>query len=251
MNVTLCQAAAAMNANARWQEIIANNLTSSSSPGYKKQDVSFSAIQGALPSASTASTSEVLQRVSLPLASAFTNFHPGELRPTAVPTDLAIEGDGFFEVQLPNGGLAYTRDGELSVSPQGGLVTKQGYPMMGEAGPLNLDVSISAPISVAADGTVSQGNEVRGKLKLASFADPSLLTPAGQGCYQITQPGVEPQETTMATVRQGYLETANTSPVNEMTNLISALRMYEANQRVIQAQDERMGRLISELGNPS
>lgn len=238
-----------MNANARWQEIIAGNLASSSTPGYKKQEVSFSAIQAGLMSPSTPSTYDIAHRFSLPLGSAFTNFQPGELKSTNVPTDLAIEGAGFFEVQLPNGSPAYTRDGELSMSPQGGLVTKQGYAVMGDAGPLTLDTSVSAPISIAADGTVTQGNEVRGKLKLVGFPDPSMLTAVGQGCYQATRPGLLPEAST-ATVRQGFLEAANTTPVMEMTNLISALRMYEANQKVIQAQDERMGRLISELGNP-
>lgn len=248
MNVSLCQAAAAMNANARWQEIIAGNLASSSTPGYKKQEVSFSAIQAGLMSPSTPSSYDVAHRFSLPLGSAFTNFQAGELKSTSVPTDLAIEGSGFFEVQLPNGGTAYTRDGELSISPQGGLVTKQGYSVISDSGPLTLDISVSAPITIAADGTVSQGNEVRGKIKLVAFPDPGMLTAIGQGCYQ-APPGLSP-ETSTATLRQGFLEAANTTPVTEMTNLISALRMYEANQKVIQAQDERMGRLISELGNP-
>lgn len=250
MNVSLCQAAAAMNANARWQEVIAGNLASGSTPGFKRQEVSFSAIAAGMMSPSTPSGTDASHQYALPYGSSFTNFRPGDLKNTGVNTDFAIEGAGFFEVQLPNGSTAYTRDGEFTMSPQGGLVTKQGYPVMGDSGPLMLDTSVSAPISVSADGTLSQGNEMRGKLKLVNFPDPGLLTPAGQGCFQ-AGPGVLPAETGIGTVRQGFLESANTSTMMEMTNLISALRMYEANQKVIQAQDERMGRLISELGNPS
>ena len=251
MNVSLYQAASALNANARWQEVISENMASSSIPGYKKQDLSFAAVQAGMLAPTQAGTRMNGQPVALPTATNHINFSPGEVKRTDVNTDLAIDGPAFFEVQLPAGGNAYTRDGEFKINAQGELVSKQGYLVLGEAGAIQLDRNNSGAISVAADGTVSQGSEIRGKLNLVAFNDPNLLTPASGGLYLAKDPNLQPLSENKSTLRQGFLEGANTSPVLEMANLINVMRAYEANQRVIQVQDDRMGRAISELGNPS
>jgi flagellar basal-body rod protein FlgF len=250
VNVSLYQAASALNANARWLEIISENLAGSTIPGFKKQDLSFTAVQAGMlmPSGTTSRANG--QPVSLPSVSNHMNFSQGDVRTTEVNTDLAIEGPGFFEVQLANGNNAYTRDGELKVNAQGELVTKQGYLVMGEGGPIQLDRSNATPMRVDPDGTVMQEGQVRGKLHLVAFKDPTLLTPIGGGMFTAKAPGIQVTDT-KSTVKQGCIEGANTSSVLEMTNLINVMRSYEANQRVIQMQDERMGRAISELGNPS
>ena len=240
MNVSLTQAAAAMNASARWQDVIAQNLSASSVPGFKKQDISFESVAAGK-----------VQNAQMPLAHVATNFQQGEMRPTGVPTDVAIEGDGFFEVQLPNGGTAYTRDGEFQVSAQGELVTKQGYSVLSDSGPIQINLNNPAPLSVSADGTISQGAESKGKLKITAFSNPELLAPAGFGQYRANDPHLQSSAVTSPTVRQGYLEAGNVSPVVEMANLITAMRQYEANQKVVQTQDDRMGRAITELGNPN
>ena len=242
MNIGLYQAAAAMNANSRWQESIAQNLASSSIPGFKKQEISFSAV-----AASQAAPAQGAQRFSLPNASLATNFKPGELKFTGVKTDVALEGGGFFAVQLPDGATSYTRDGEFQVNASGQLVTKQGHAVLGEAGPIQLDPNNPAPISITATGAVSQGTEVKGTLKAVGFNDPNLLTPISSGYFLANNPNVKAVPAT-ATFHQGYLEGSNTSPTVEMAHLITAMRMYEANQRVIQSQDERMNHAISELG---
>src|ERR1039457_827918 len=154
MNVSLYQAAAAMNANARWQDMISENLAAISIPGGRSRDVSFSSVQAGA-------------QFVIPAARTAVNFQPGELRPTQNPTDFALEGKGFFEVQLPNGDHAYTRDGEFHLNAQGQLVTKQGYPVLGDGGPLQFDPSNAQPLTIAATGEVSQGGDVKGKLKLA------------------------------------------------------------------------------------
>jgi flagellar basal body rod protein FlgG len=238
MNVSLYQAASALNANARWQEIISQNLAASAVPGFKRQDLSFSAVAAAQA-----------PNVMMPEAANITNFQQGQIRPTSVATDVAIDGNGFFEVQLPGGQTGYTRDGELKIESSGQLVTKQGYPVQGDGGPIQLDLNNPAPISIGADGSVSQGGELKGQLKVVAFNEPRLLTPVGANYFVAKDPGLLP-EPSSASVRQGFLEASNTSPVAEMAQLIAAMRHYEANQRVIQSQDERMGRAISELGNP-
>lgn len=248
MNISLYQAAAAMNANARWQEVISENLASSSIPGFKRQHLSFDAVQaGLMPQGAGAQKLNFL----LPRAQASTSFAQGELKYTGAKTDVAVEGKGFFEVQLPNGATAYTRDGEFQINSSGQLATKQGHVVLGDSGPIQLDRGNAAPLMISADGEVSQGTDRKGKLRIMDFNDPRLLTPIGGGSFMATNPSVRASEVREPSVRQGFLEAANTSPVNEMASLIGVMRTFEANQRIIQLQDERMGRAISELGNPN
>ena len=247
MNVSIYQAAAALNANTRWQELIADNLASSSIPGYKKQELSFGAVAAGYLPAST----QGAPRFSLPHAAPSINFQPGELKFTGAKTDVALQGSGFLAVQLPDGNTAYTRDGEFQISPSGQLVTKQGFAVLGEGGPIQLDPNNPAPVSISATGEVSQGADLKGTLRAVQFNDPNLLTPISRGYFLATAPNVKTNPATDTTFHQGYLEGANTSPTMEMAHLITSMRLFEANQRVIQAQDERMGRAIAELGNPS
>lgn len=251
VNVSLYQAASALNANARWQEIISENMAASTIPGFKKQELSFEAVRAGMLRPTSADGAANGQHVALPSVRNHLNFSPGQIKRTDVNTDFAIEGNGFFEVQMPNGASAYTRDGEFKIDAQGQLVTKQGYTVMGEGGPIQVDRSTSVGITVSSDGTVSQGAEVRGKLSLMAFNDPNLLTPAGGGYYLATNPALQPNADAASTVRQGFLEGANTSPVLEMANLLAAMRGFEASQKIVQMQDERMGRTIAELGNPN
>jgi flagellar basal body rod protein FlgG len=249
MNVSLYQAAAAMNASTRWQEVIADNLAANQVPGFKKQDLTFSAVQaGYLTGAGSAAG---VNRSCMPLAGASTNFEAGENQPTGISTDLAIEGPGFFQVQLADGTKGYTRDGQFRISTKGQLMTKQGLPVMATSGPLKLDPSTAAPITVAANGDVSQGGQVKGQLKLTEFGNLAALETAGTGLFLDTNPASQPRAATSSSVQQGFLEKANTSTMVEMSNLITAMRFYEANQKVIQNQDDRVGKLITDVANPS
>ncbi len=251
MDVSLYQAASAMNASSRWQEIIAENLASSQVPGFKRQDVSFSGVAAGYVARAPGAVSGPAQRFQMPLAGANTNFQPGELRNTGVSTDLAIEGTGFFDVQMPDGTHGYTRDGEFRVDTQGQLATKHGLPVMGERGPIQLDARSASPITVAANGEVSQDGVVRGRLKIAEFSDPRALVPSGGGCFVVADPAIEPSTPATATVHQGFLENSNTSPMLEMGNLITAMRFYEANQKVAQMEDDRVSRLINDVASPT
>ena len=251
MDVSLFQAAAAMNASTRWQDAISKNLTAGQIPGFKKQDLSFSAVQAGLMPGATGTTPVSMQRFVMPLAGTSTNFNPGELQPTSVNTDFGIEGPGFFEVQLPDGSSGYTRNGQFRLNAQGQLTTSNGMLVMSSTGPVQLDLNNPGQLTVAADGQISQGGTIKGKLKLAEFSNPAQLTAAGSGLYIITNPSVQPLDPTHSSVRQGYLESANVSPMMEMGELITAMRFYEANQKVVQAADDRLGKLISEVASPA
>lgn len=248
MNVSLYQAAAAMNANARWQEVIAQNLAGSSIPGSRKIDIAFSGVPAtATPQIPGLNAGNYV----IPSSTTSVNFQQGMLRPTSLPTDLAIEGPGFIEVQLPNGTHAFTRDGELQLNAQGQLTTKQGYLVLGDSGPIQLDPTNSSPISVAPTGEVSQGGGVKGRIQVMEFQQPNQLKPIGGGCFLAVSPQSKPLPAQSSQLRQGFLESANTSPTTEMASLITAMRMFEANQKVMQTQDDRMGRVITDLGSPT
>ena len=119
--------------------------------------------------------------------------------------------------------------------------------MLGENGPIQIDIKNPAPISVSSAGEISQGAESRGRLKLTTFNDPKLLSQASGGVYVADDPHLVPTKATGASVRQGWIEGSNVVSVIEMANLMTAMRTFEANQRIIQIQDERMGKTISEM----
>ncbi len=248
VNVSLYQAAAAMTAVERWQEAVAENLAAASVPGFKRNTVSFEAVQAGLFSQDGAGPKALF---TMPRTAVSTSFTQGDLRPTGSNMDAGIEGKGFFEVQLPSGDSAYTRDGGFRINALGQLTNKQGFPVMGEAGPVQLDRSSTAPITISPTGEISQGAEVRGKLKLVDFEKPEQLLQIGGGLYSTGRSNLQPIEAKSARVLQGVLEGSNVSPVTEMANLVTVMRAFEASQRMMQMHDERMGRAISELGNPN
>lgn len=245
MNVSLYQAASALNASHRWQETIGDNLAATSVNGFKKQDISFSTVAaGLMPGQSATGT----ERFGLTRAKSTVNFTNGELSFTGQKTDLAFEGPGFFEVQLPGGGTAYTRNGSFSIDSKGQLITKAGYPVMGTNGPIMLDPRQSEEVlSVSREGEVMQGTESKGKLRMVDFNDPSRLTFTNGAYFIANDPKLVTSQVATPNLRQGFLEASNASPIQEMASLIMAMRMYEANQKVVHAQDDRMGKAITEI----
>jgi flagellar basal-body rod protein FlgG len=248
VNVSLYQAAAALDANSRWQEVIADNLASSSVPGYKQEQLTQAAVQAGLLPVNGARNAA--RNFSMPQTSTSTNFNPGELKYTGNSTDVAIEGKGFFEVQLPNGMTGLTRDGEFQVNSQGQLVTKESFPVMGVSGTIQFSHDHSGPLSISATGLVSQGAQVRGQLKVVDVAKPQLLTKIN-GAYFMAKDSKAGLDQSKATLREGYLEGSNASTLTEMASMMTASRGFEANQKVIQIQDDRLNRTISELGAPT
>lgn len=245
MNVGLYNAAAALRTNDRWQELIAENLASSSIPGYRKQELSFEAVRAG----ATAQAGNPPPTFALARGEKVVNFTPGEMKFTGAPTDVAIDGKAFFEVQLPNGSTAYTRDGEFQISGQGQLVTKQGFAVLSDGGPIQIDLERPEAISIASTGEISQGNDLKGRLKLTEFADPQLLTQISGGLFLASNPAIVSGPSQDSTVRQGWQEGANTSVVGEMASLLLAMRTFEANQRIVQLHDERISKSINALEN--
>ena len=128
-------------------------------------------------------------------------------------------------------------------------MTKQGYQVVGDNGAVQLDPSSGAAVSISPSGEVTQGGESKGKIQLMDFTQTSELQSLGDGYFQAGTQQAIPSQTSQ--LRQGFLEAVNTSPTTEMASLMNAMRMFEANQKVMTMQDDRMGRVISDLGATS
>jgi len=229
-----------MNASERWQELVAGNLSTASTPGSRQREISFSAIQAGL------ANTDASNNYVIPAASATVNFQQGEMKSTGGKMDFGLEGKGFFTVQMPDGSKGYTRDGEFKLNSQGQMVTKQGFPVMTDSGPLTFDPNNTSPIDVSASGEVSQGIDIKGTMQITEFGNPKALTMTN-GSYFAADTSAQPRPATTTGVRQGFVEISNTSPTLAMANLITSMRMFETNQKVMQMQNDRMNKAITQL----
>ncbi len=245
MNVSLYQAAAALNATVKWQDMIAENLSAAMIPGYKKSEISFSAIQSGFLTVDP--NYGILTQGLMPQSKTVQNLMPGQIKYTGEKTNFAIDGSGFFEVQMPQGGFAYTRDGEFHLDSQGRLVNKSGWLVMTTNGPVQFDLKNVDAIAITPQGEISQGGEVKGKLRIVNFDNPNLLKVLNGSYFLADDPKIKSFQVANPVLKQGCVEESNASPLLEMGNLIVAMRFYEANQRLIQMQDERIGKTINEL----
>ncbi len=243
MNIGLYQGAASLSALERWQEVISQNISAASVPGFKKTEATFeSALGGAI--------SEKGSRAVMPSAVMRINMQPGELRTTGNEFDFAIQGGGFFQIQRPGGQTGYTRDGEFHVNPERTLVNKLGFPVLGDDGPITLKPG-GGRVSITAEGDIVQGDTVVGKIAVSEFADPSTLQRIGPGLLAPASGNVRPTAVERPAVLSGTLESGNVSALQEMVNLVELSRAYEASQRVMMADDESADKAIQALGNPT
>lgn len=243
--------ASGMHAQQTSIDVIANNLANVNTSGYKRNRIDFEDLlyRQVAPPGAAAQGAQAVESLGAGTAIAGTNkiFTAGDIKKTDGTLDLAIRGDGFFQVSLPDGSTAYTRNGAMQVNRDGFLVTPEGYPL-------------SPAIQIAPDATalVIDGNgkitatvqgeaqpiEV-GQLELANFTNPSGLNPMGDNLYSSTAASGDavvslPGENGAGTIAQGYLEASNVQLVEEMINLIMAQRAYEINAKVVQASDEML-----------
>lgn len=240
MNIGLYQGAASLSALERWQEIISQNISASSVPGFKKTEASFESVFGGAMQDSSGAMPSAVMRL---------NMQPGELRATGNEFDFAIQGGGFFQIQRPSGGTGYTRDGEFHVNRERTLVNKLGYPVLGEDGAITFKPG-GGRVSITAEGDIVQGDTRVGKIAVSEFADPSALQRIGDGLLAPSG-NVRPAAVERPAVLTGTLESGNVSALQEMVNLVELSRAYEASQRVMMADDESADKAIQALGNPT
>jgi len=252
MNLSLYSAATGMEAQQLNLNNIANNLANVNTVGFKRSKIEFQDLLYQKPkNAGSESGGGNLVPTGIEIgngsrvAATSKDFTQGQLTNTGAQLDLAIQGDGFFEVQRPDGTTAYTRDGSFKVNASGQVVTTDGEPVLSgfqavPAGTTNISISQGGQVTYQ----TASGNTTF-QLTLARFANPSGLNSMGGNLYSenaASGPAEtgQPNAQGFGSVMQGYTETSNVNIVEEMVNLIVAQRAYEVNSKAIQASDEML-----------
>jgi flagellar basal-body rod protein FlgF len=248
MNIGLYQSAAAMSALERWQDAVAQNITSGQETGYLKRTVEFSTQSAGDWVVDTGANSSGTEVSALfPKATNGVSFNPGETQPTGNDLDVAIQGQGFFEVRQPDGTTAYTRNGQFSLRADHTLVNSSDMPVLSDAGSPIVLQGESGKVTINPDGGIVQGTTVVSRIGVQSFANNADLMPIAGGLF-VANAGADPQPVIKPNLLQGYLESSNVQPMREMVNLVLISRAYDANQRVITNADQETSKMIDALG---
>ncbi|WP_138380201.1 flagellar basal-body rod protein FlgG [Luteithermobacter gelatinilyticus] len=236
-------------------EVISNNIANMNTTGFKRQRAEFQdllyqnieRVGAASSNAGNIVPSGIQIGVGVKAGGVYRITEQGELVNTDTPFDMAINGSGYFRIQLPDGQDAYTRAGSFQLSPQGQLVTPEGYVVSpGITIPQDaIDISINpeGEVQVKLAGQIDP--QVVGQLELAIFPNPAGLEATGQNLFLETPASGAanvgtPNEAGFGAIIQGFLETSNVNSVSEITSLITAQRAYEMNSKVISSADEMM-----------
>ena len=255
MDPALRTAATGMMAQQLRTEVIANNLANVNTTGFKRsraqfEDLLYQNVQNpAIVSNPDANTLPAVQIGRGTRLAAVQRLHSqGAVEQTSRPLDLAIEGEGFFQVQMPNGQVAYTRDGSFGISDTGTLVTAEGFAIIPgiriPTDATNLSVSPTGVVAAQVGGDTANLQEL-GQIEIARFMNPSGLQSLGQNLLGETaasgQPTIGfPADEGMGRLLQGYLEGSNVEIVQEMVDMISAMRAYEINSKSTKNSEEMM-----------
>jgi len=248
----LYSSAAGMQSQQLNLDVISNNLANVNTTGFKKSKIEF---QDLLYQTTRAAGSEAgagnqlptglqVGHGSKPVATSKV-FTTGELTQTGERLDVAIQGDGFFEVQMPDGTRAFTRDGALKTASDGRITTSDGIVLQGGFQPIPAGTT---SVSIAPTGevtTTTPSGSQNFRVQLVRFANPAGLESIGRNLYrETTASGTaelgNPGENGFGDLAQGYLEMSNVKVVEEMVNMIVAQRAYEVNAKAVQASDEMM-----------
>ena len=230
-------------------DVIANNIANVNTTGFKRQRTNFQDLYYDIATAPGAKASDLGRNptgtqigTGVKLSSTPRIFTPGNIEVTSNATDLAVDGDGFFRVTLPDGTTtAYTRAGDFRPDVNGNLVTPDGYVMPGVAG---IDPA-AGQVNISTTGEVTQGDTIRGQVTLTRFINPSGLEAIGRNMFKESLASGAPEELIpgtngVGTIRSGALEKANVEVVTELVNLIVAQRAYETNSKSIKTSDEML-----------
>lgn len=238
-------------------DVISNNLANVSSNGFKRsravfEDLLYQTIRqpGAQSSQQTQLPSGLQLGTGTRPVATERIFTQGNLQKTDNSKDVAIQGSGFFQVLMPDGTTAYTRDGSFQVDNQGQLVTSSGYPVQ----PAITIPTTAESITIARDGTISvtvSGSTTAtqvGSLQLATFINNAGLQAKGENLYAETSASGNPNTNTPGSngagyLTQGYVETSNVNVVEELVNMIQTQRAYEINSKAITTSDEMLQKL--------
>ncbi len=253
MNLSLYSAATGMEAQQLNLNTIANNLANVNTPGFKRSKIEFQDLLYQKPTRASGSDSGGGNLVPTGtevgngsrVAATSKVFTQGQLTQTGEKLDLAIQGDGFFEVQRADGTIGYTRDGSFKLNAQGQVVNVDGLPVLSGFQPIPPGTN---SVSIAENGQVTvqgAGGQQSFRLTLMRFANPAGLRSLGGNLYEETAASGTPEtgqpgEQGFGSTIQGYVEASNVNIVEEMVALIVAQRAYEINSKSIQTSDEML-----------
>jgi len=246
-----------MSAQQTQLDVISHNLANVSTTGYKRNNAVFEDLIYQNLRQVGAQTSEENQlptglHLGLGVRTVATsrNFTQGSLQQSSNSLDVAINGNGFFEVNLPDGTIGYTRDGSFQLDAQGRLVTSGGLPVANgitvPQGATSISISESGVVSATIAGNPQP--QQLGQLAMSSFINAAGLQPVGQNMYKESAASGAPQQGQPGTnglgvMRQGFLETSNVNVVEELVTMIQTQRAYEMNSKAIQTSDQMLAKL--------
>ena len=254
MNPALWIAKTGLDAQQTNMAVVSQNLANVNTTGYKKgravfEDLLYQTVSqvGAATSQNTQSPSGLELGTGVNLVATEKVYTQGNLNQTGNSLDMAINGNGFFQILMPDGSLSYTRDGSFQISATGQVVTAQGFPLQ----PAVTIPSGTQSVSIGQDGTVQaqlQGQSAPstvGTLQLANFINPTGLQPIGNNLLTETAASGtattgSPASNGMGALNQGYTESSNVDVVEEMVNMIETQRAYEMNTKAIETNDQML-----------
>lgn len=235
---------------------IANNLANVNTTGYKKDALAFKdtfvmfAHDQIMEPVATVRSKKLFPEpihIAKPrIAVSKTDFSQGSMKLTGGPLDVALNGEGFFKVQTPDGEF-YTRNGKFRQTVDGTVVTEQGWPVLGQGGPITLPAN--SQISINEAGEILANNEVIDQFQVVNVEDNLMLEKRGRNLYQYRE-GLNPAEVPAegVSVNQGFLEAANVEVVTEMVNMIEAQRQFEAYTKIMQTTSDTDKNAYSKVG---
>lgn len=241
-----------MNVQSKQMDLISNDLANVTTTGYKKTNAITKSFPEVLMTRLYDSQNGINNEATIgnvnfgaTIDSVYTDYTQGSVINSDSPTDLAIQGDGFFVINSPEGELL-TRDGKFQINKEGNLVTKEGYSVMGQSGAINLGnefLKTKNELSILEDGSVQVNGETIDKLQITAIEDNQSLQKTGDNFYKGGQ-----KKNFEGYVLQYFTEASNVNPVNAMVEMIKVSRAYETNQKMIQVHDQLLGKAVNELG---
>lgn len=227
-------------------DTITNNLANSATTGYKKEGATAQAFDEMFAIKVRDGSEDYIDKrigklsLGVKIGENYTDYTQGNLKQTENTFDLAIAGDGFFEISFTNKAdeqsYKYTRDGSFTLTREGFLVTKDGDFVQGQNG--NIQISTTADVVIDAQGNIIENGKVTDRLKIVDFEDYNYLKKYGENMYDKVE-GYTEKDADYA-IEQGYLEMSNTNVVSEMVEMITITRAFETNQKFVQAADETL-----------
>lgn len=223
-------------------DVLANNLANATTPGYKKDRILF---QSVLAAAGAPGAGDGTREAPVLVEERYSiDFSVGDIRHTGNTFDLALDGEGFFVVNTPEG-KAYTRQGNFRIDGNGKLVTADGYEVLGGGAPITIR---GGTVSFDGQGKMSVEGIETGVIDVVDFPQPYDLRKAGSALFVPNDPNAATRPAVGTSVMQGKLEGSNVNAVEEMVRMIEATRSSESCQRLIQNYDMMTGKAVNELG---